>query len=213
MSRRRAVTLVEVLLALALIIALGSAIYSFTASLASKRARTERTAETLRGPGRFLDMLTDDLAAAIAASPVAGPGVKGSATELTVLSRALASDASTDLRRSSYIFDVPYRTLVAQRGRANGPAPDFSPLARGIERVRFRFYDGKTWADTFDSQAAGSLPGLVEVSMWVIPDSPAPPSTPDASNDAASPPARPADRIRIIRVPDGPTSAWKEASS
>ena len=214
---RRAFTLIEILLALVLIVALGAAIYSFTANLAARRARTERTAETLRGPGRLFDMLSDDLAAAIAASPAAGSGVKGSATDLVVLSRALAADASTDLRRSHYALSAADRTFTAQRGRANGPDPDPAVLARGIERVQFRYHDGKTWADTFDSQAVGALPGLIEVSVWVASDSPAkasePAATPVSSDtETQAPPSRPADRLRLIRVPDGPASAWKEGT-
>ena len=101
-------------------------------------------------------------------------------------------------------------------------------LSRRVERLRFRYRTSSGWAEQFESTADAPLPIAVEVSVWfaplgvetaaVEPDDEFEDGTP-GSGFADAPPAeetglapfmegddtevmRPADRVRLIVVPD-----------
>ncbi len=73
-----------------------------------------------------------------------------------------------DLQRTEYRF-LEGQGLVARRTivvAPESPAGDFAPLSEDLGRVRFRFLDGATWRDAFDSLETGRLPAAVEVAVW-----------------------------------------------
>lgn len=39
-------------------------------------------------------------------------------------------------------------------------------MAEGVSALRLRYFDGRSWRDSFDSKAAGDLPVAVEVALW-----------------------------------------------
>ncbi len=115
-------------------------------------------------------------------------------------------------------------------------------VSERVERLRLRYFDGREWLDSFDSLASGTLPVAVEVAIWMAAPGAAPVTGSDLAEPGRRMPARtpgqdierdsmaslpdaPAteesfddrrwgepDRLRIIVVPDGPVTAFREGA-
>lgn len=238
---RRAFTVVEVLLAMALVAVTSAAVFGFIDNLARIKDATRDAADRLDKLTTLLDRLEDDLAAAIAGGTGLPAGIQGRPTSITLLTRGVGIPASTpidraaiaDLRQAVYAFDRVAGVITARRGPIAGIGTA-AVAVRRVRHVRFRFHDGSSWSETFDSGQAGGLPVAVEVAVWLgeperqaddpgvgQPEASAPSRTDASFSDIDDPPADdeaseflrslPApDRLRLIAVPDGPVSAWKE---
>lgn len=145
-----------------------------------------------------------------------------------------------DLQGTEFKFEsgaIKARRWDAHQSRAGGGTPSsYEIVSDHVGAMKLRFFDGQDWADTFDSKELKSLPVAIEVSLWFGTPPPAAATSEtnkstDTKSAAKSPerattplqvppagtistpdkgPATPADRVRIIVVPDGPTTAWKE---
>ncbi len=230
---RRAFTVVEVLLAMALVAVTSAAVFGFIDNLGRIKAATRDAADRLDSLTTLLDRLEDDLAAAIAGGPGLPPGVRGTPASIVLLTRGVGIPASAsfdraviaDLRQASYVFDASTGVITADRGPVSRAGPA-SVAVRRVRHVRFRYHDGSAWADSFDSGRSGGLPVAIEIAVWLgetdrgerapRDESPVPIlSEAEASrgDEGVADPLRtlPApDRLRLIAVPDGPVSAWKE---
>jgi len=177
---RRAFTMLEIIVALALILLLMGAVLGFIAQLRTDRAIMDASVTSSAQAGGFIERLEGDLLGIIAGDPVLGPGLKGDASTLTVLSRAVStSEAETGaiasgLARTVYRFAESSGMISAARtdalgvGTATGESQE---VATGVSRVRVRFFvDSSTgfplWVDSFDSLQRGVLPRAVEVAIW-----------------------------------------------
>lgn len=227
---RRATTLLELLVALALGTALLTAVFAFLADLLSTRERIRMGATRQASIAALFDRLDADLAMSIAADAGGGPGVKGDAAVLAILTRGVLADPTSgaaalrDLQRTEYRFDRAARRLSARRSGASGaPVGEWLEFDGAFKDVRIRYHDGEAWLDGFDSATAGGLPMAVEISIWFesptgeepVGDARADAAIDDAArnegDDASSaaadsldgmPPSRPPDRRRVIAVPD-----------
>jgi len=114
-----------------------------------------------------------------------------------------ASDLG-DLQGCQVRFDADSQGLLARRlGKAEEP---FEVLASPVGRVRFRYFDGSQWQESFNSATAGALPVAVEAAIW-FDGGGAGSSSEEASTDSV--PQRAPDRVRVMVVPDGPVTSWK----
>lgn len=247
-ARRRAFTLLEVLLALGLIAMLSGGMFAFFWQLTSQKAALVEGALEGQAADALIERLENDLAGAVAADSAGGAGIVGTASSLKVLSRGVTLPlkeedrawAKGDLQGSEFVLEggaLKAKRWDAHRG-VGGAAGETIPGAIGA--LRFRYYDGESWVESFDSKSAGTLPVAIEVSVWFGPsrevgagsesESAARPERAAEAGDeetrgaAPVPRARPApsstsvasgsvpaaDRVRVIVVPDGPTTAWKE---
>jgi len=177
---RRGFTLLEVLLAIAISGALLAAMFAFLWDMLATRDRVLAAAEHRRAAAVLIERVERDLVTCIAGDDVLGAGVAGDDRSLTILARdvpvRLASRGRhdgrilADLERTEYRFTPGSGSLEVRRGLAlPGERPDraaFEQLGEGIHLVRFRYYDGRTWQDEFDSRANGGLPVAVEVAVW-----------------------------------------------
>jgi hypothetical protein len=209
----------EALLALALTLMLAGMVSSFLYTLSRSKKLAQDAAVELRSVGTFFDRLEDDLAACIAGGDGLGAGVVGAGDRLAVLSRGVgiptdpalgekaAREQLSDLRGTEFAFDGSASVLGRRWIGAGGPSGQALAVASGVAAVRFRYYDGKSWSDTFDSSKSGGLPVAIEVGVWVASGGPA-----VAAEDTlgVGAPMRAPDRWRVITVPDGPVSGWKE---
>lgn len=257
--RRRGFTLIEVLIAIALIGMLSGSVFAFLWTLVARRdVMQDRSMEAAVGSA-FIGRLESDVMCGLAGDDSAGAGIVGTATSLKLLTRGVwlptgAGDragASGDLQASEYVFSPESGTLEGRRWAVTGgdaTPPGFETISPRVQRLRLRYSDGTVWHDSFDSGKAGTLPVAIEVAIWFGAPGPAPVASSAAAGDAKggsgsaaldkgsagtsgedadSPraasgggtqsgtggalPSREPDRLRIIVVPDGPVSSWKEA--
>jgi prepilin-type N-terminal cleavage/methylation domain-containing protein len=224
--RRRGFTLLEAMLALALTALVTVLAFSFLSTLAASQRVAKRAAEEQRSVGLFFDRLEDELAAAVAADPAAGAGVVGGPTSLQVLSRgvgiptdptlgeAAAREQLSDLR--GIRFALAGNAITGSRwvgptgggGAAEpivGGASGESGEPTGVAGLRFRYFDGKTWSETFNSAEANGLPVAVEVGVWTA--SGGPMKVTEEGTDLRAP-----DRWRLITIPDAAMVGWKEGA-
>lgn len=176
---RRATTLLELIVALALGAALLVAVFAFLGDLLSTRERIRTGATRQASIAALFDRLDADLAMAIAADARGGAGssgVVGGPSSLALLTRGVLVDPTSgpaalrDLQRTEYRFERDAHRLSARRSAATTAASgEWFDFDGEIEALRFRYHDGENWLETFHSAAAGGLPVAVEVSVWFVP--------------------------------------------
>ncbi len=215
---RRGMTLLELIIAIALVAALFGALFTFLFDLLSARVRVLEHDGRQLAATTLIEALESDLAACIAGDPSHGAGVRGDETSLNILTRGTAAALADrgpddpavfgDLQRSEYRFDAGNGRLSATRAAAGVSAAASVPEDLGgmVHKLRFRYHDGQRWADSFDSIASGGLPVAVEVSIWFDPW-PGSPGTPGGAGGAAASAATQSDES------DGPLRRTFDADS
>lgn len=177
----RAFTLLEVLITIALLLGLMSAMFAFGFDMLSSRQQALQFAWRQRAAVTLVERLEMDLMSCVSALR-SEPGLRGDETSLTLLTRGVAAslaersaddaDVFGDLQRTEYRFDAVEHQVQARRtpwGSTLAGDPAFASMGGRVERVRFRYHDGRQWHASFDSLAAGHLPVAVEVAIWFGP--------------------------------------------
>lgn len=174
--RRRAFSLLEIVVAIAIIIALLGALFAFLFQLLDSRDRIRGGLERDRALTVFLDRLEQDLMTCLV-DPGNGAGVRGDATSLRISSRLVparravrdgAAAALGDVGETSYRYEGSGGGLRASRSTPGESASETS-LGGQIEKVRFRYHDGSAWQDSIDTAVTGALPIAVEIAVWFDP--------------------------------------------
>lgn len=165
-NARRGFTLLEVLVAIGLILALSGGMWALMSALGERRERLGLETARSAGVAALFDQIENDLTTCVAADAEFGAGVKGDAASLTIVSRGVglsAAAALSDARSTNYVFAGD--SLTASR-KERGDSGASAPMLERIARVRFRYFDGQEWTASFDSGAAEKLPVAVEVAVW-----------------------------------------------
>jgi hypothetical protein len=189
----------EVLIVMGLLLLLSGAMFGFLWNLTAGRDRLIAIGRDEQSGGVVIERVENDLLCGIAGGG-GHAGIDGGATRLRMLTRGVwpGADASAggkslgDLQGTELAFNGGSLTASSWVGAA-GPG-EAEVVSDRIAGCRFRYFDGREWQESFDSQASGRLPAAIEVSLWF-------------GSPAAG---RPADRRRVVSVPDGPQAAWKE---
>ncbi len=171
----RGFTLLEVLIAIALALALGATMFAFLRDLLATRARTMELASRQRSAATLIERLEGDVAACLVGNARDGAGVKGDAEHLRLLTRGVMTQlasrgiddpaALADLHVVEYRFDGANQRLEARKNVAD-ESSDFTSLGGPVTHLRFRYLDGKQWKSAFDSLALNRLPNAIEVCVW-----------------------------------------------
>lgn len=210
MNRRacadRGFTLIEAMLAVGLLFILTATAFPLMTDLVRTRDRVESRAEWFRARAATFDLLERALRTAAPVDGLGGAGFIGDAAGITIATRWQPKGSEPELGTLRFEFDRAELTLtVEQRSAGKGSSPsngevraDAEPLAQGLERVQFRYHNGRSWSRSFQSGAGVGLPVAVEVSLWrERADEPAAPSGP-----AGSASDRPPDAVRVLSIPD-----------
>lgn len=205
-ARGRAFTLIEVLLALAIVLLLSWGIFALVSNLTDRRNRLLDLASHQEQTGAFFDLVERDLMCCVAAGRAGESGVHGTATELNLSARGVTLEATGfrmakgDRYSAGYRFDgAGGRVLLARGG---GPADADEPVIENVRKAAFRYFDGRSWVAEFDSVGAGGLPAAIEISLWF-----GAPGADGIDPSTAGPP----DRVRQIAIPDSRASGSGES--
>jgi type II secretory pathway pseudopilin PulG len=220
--RAGAFTLLEVLLAIALILIIVTAAGTLLVSVAEARESLERYTLQQTATDGLLSQLESDLLCAVAGDGAGGPGVVGTAQGIKLLTRGRWLGAETpgasDLCRVEAAFAGNGVTLSRRAAALETLAPDgdgVTGAVLGVRRVEFWYHDGKAWKREFNSVKDGGLPRAVEVRLWfgaLVPSPGGPSETGapasagaevDPGVDGDAPVDVPPDRRIVIAVPDG----------
>jgi type II secretory pathway pseudopilin PulG len=179
---RRAFSLLEVLVAIALMIALFGSMFAFMFDTLSARRRALEYAGMQRAALTLIERAELDLMSCVVGDRVNGAGVEGDNESIRILTRSVAADRAGqgmddpavfgDLQEVEYRFDEGAGLIEARRapaGDRTGGSGEFAPLGGAVYKVRFRYHDSTTWRDSFDSLAHGGLPAAVEIAVWFHP--------------------------------------------
>lgn len=178
---RRAFSLIELLVAIALILSLLGALFAFSWDMLATRRQVLEVTARQRAASILIEHLEHDLVHCVAGDERSGAGIAGDGTSIRVLTRGVpawrvgtgagsgASAAFGDLEQSAFAFDAGAGLITAGRAAAGDTAEATESLGGRVAKVRFRYHDGTAWRDTFDSLRAGALPSAVEVAIWFDP--------------------------------------------
>jgi len=199
---RRSFTLIEVLIAVALLVALSGAMGTFAYNLLRSRDRIMTQARSEAGVGLLMDRLEHDLTWCIAGNSKDGPGIKGSAGRVEILRR------DVKLLDGQVAVGVTRKAQYRHEGDTVFARADDGPdeiVASGIKQLRLRYHDGREWQREFDSGQAGTLPVAIAIAVWF--GSGLIDQTEADEFGMLDTPTEP-DRRRVMVVPDGPSAAW-----
>lgn len=166
----RAFSLLEVLVALALLGILLGSVYVFVTTLFDRESRALDEADRSQVATMVFDRLEADLMTAIA-STGGGIGIEGDANRVRIAHQSVllgSPDApSHDLQTTTIRFDKRSGRLVLERvsgdveqsGRSSAEA---YPVP--VRRAAFRYHDGASWRDRFSSTR--SMPAAIELAIW-----------------------------------------------
>ncbi len=142
--RRRGFTLLEVLIATGLILALFGSMFTFLFDLLSVRERALDHAAKQLAATTLIERVEADLMSCLVGDDARGAGIEGNATRLKILTRAVAGSLARrgvndpavfgDLQSAEYRFDDPSGHIEIARGPAGGQArarPAAREAARG----------------------------------------------------------------------------------
>ncbi len=183
MRRSRAFTLIEMLVAMAMIAVLAGSLYASMRIAFGARRTAEAAVEPLAAVESVFEALGRDLSCAppprgILAGPCAGTdgsddmsGLPSDTIDFFTRPACSPGTAPGIVRVSYGLTDAEGRRAVARRLTVNLLAPEEQQpeeeiLCDNVLALNFRYFDGADWYDTWDSTAAGdSLPVAVEATV------------------------------------------------
>ena len=189
-AARLGMTLIEMLIAIALTLALMSSMFVFYFNMLSSRSKAIEHMRQQQAATTLINWLDSDLATCIAGDPVIGAGVKGDSVSLRLFTRGMATSVAqhgsddpevfSDLQLAEYRFNALEQRIEGRRlpslttrsgssTTGTSAASEFSPLDGRIYRVRFRYFHRDAWHDSFDSLQSNGLPSAVEIAIWLNP--------------------------------------------
>ncbi len=203
MPRRLGFTLIEVLVAIALMLALSAGLFSYVWNLISRRDRLVEVAAQQAAAGALFEELERDLATTFAVDASGSAGVKGDSASLAVRCRGVAGvgGRGEPIARLDDLLggEVKFEEGSLSARRLGDGEGTFEVVTSGVQLLRLRYFDGRAWLESFDSAATGTLPVAVEAALWFG-------EVPEGENEleAETEVRRAPDRLRVIVVPDGP---------
>ncbi|MHC4415609.1 MAG: hypothetical protein ACYS0G_10025 [Planctomycetota bacterium] len=178
----RAFSLLEVLIAIALVLALVGSMFAFLFDMLSSRARALDYGAKQLAATTLIERAEADLMSCLVGDSVSGSGVEGDQTRLRILTRGVPAPLAErgvedpavlgDLQVAEYRFNDETARIEARRAAVGDPDADassFAPVGGQVHRIRFRYHDGTGWRESFDALAADRLPVAVEIAVWFDP--------------------------------------------
>ena len=163
-------TLLEMLVAIALLGLLLGAVYSFTWNLFSRETRSLDEAAKSQTATMLFDRCEADLMSAVAIAD-SSPGVTGDSSQITITHRAVLPGSSgapdVDLQTTTIRFDPRARRVSVTRSDASanpGGSENDGEIPVPVRALQIRYHNGRRWTDRFSSN--NGLPAAVELAIW-----------------------------------------------
>lgn len=160
--RARAFTVVETLIAIALLLMLSAALIAFLFDVQSTRERVSTLASERLAGALALDAMDEAARFAIARGE-GGAGISGDRTSLRIATQSVDLDATEPEASSLGVARV--RTLAWDEASGTMSLDDEEMTDR-VRRLVIRYHDGDAWLDAFDSSQTGGLPVAIEIAIW-----------------------------------------------
>lgn len=185
-------TLIEVLIAIALLLALGGVSLRFVSMVGQARAGAAEREARLWGAGLLMEHLERDMLTAFAGD---GPAIAGDGQSITITRLRFVGEAP-ELATRSVRYDAGANAIVAS---GEGVASEL--LVSDVRWLSLRYLDGERWVDS-TADLDRRVPRAVEVSVWFGAVAQRDPADGEAVVDGApgGAPDRPADRRRLVPV-------------
>lgn len=194
-------TLVEVIIALALVVALLGGVAGLSLRVLDRRALVRQWSQSQEIAEQLISSLDRDLSMCTIGDSQVGAGIAGDATGIRIVSRGVTATGG-DLVITELKFDPARGAIRARRGAAGGDAgavsggigsadgdAQWSQLGPGVAGIRLLYRDRDEWVEQFDSLGKDHLPLAVQVEIWF-------------GAVAEALPSRAPDRVRVIAIPD-----------
>ena len=185
---RRGMTLIEVLIALALLLALAGVSLRFVAMVGQARSAAAEREGRLWGGGLLMEHLERDLLTAFAGD---GAAIAGDAQSISITGLRFEGETPR-LIASALRLDADAGAVVVSVGGGaweGGDSGRDELLVDGVRWWSLRYLDGKRWVESTEGMD-GRAPRAVEVSVWFG----------WVDEEMMGKPARPADRRRLVPV-------------
>ena len=230
----RGFSLIEVLLALGLLAGIAGGALGLFENLTRRQEQVRGHSERTIGSGRLVQALERALATSFAQQADGSAGVRGDRVSILVHHSGVIGsrvDRAADTRSLGLEWSASDGSIRASFA-GEGVEREHETLVRGVERVRFRYFEGARWRSSYDSVERGGLPSAIEMAIWYAPmsqplrgggpardDRAALDTEIDAAFEAgldaqsmeAAPPTRAPDRLRVFVIPDAPEASWEVA--
>lgn len=163
MNARRSFTLIEMMIALALVVALVLVLLPATSRIMSSTTAAADRGHRMAQVALLWDVLDRSLLTAMAQDAGGAPGVTGTSSRFRIASSGVSlapreAGAPDDVQTIEIAFEAG--TLVLREGA--GPA---QTLLTDVEACRFEYNSGDGWIQDYDGTAG--LPRVVAVSVWL----------------------------------------------
>ena len=227
---RRAFSLLEVMVALGIVGMLAASVFAFVLDLLQGRESLSDASRDAIAAAVIIERLEGDLLVGVVGVGDQA-GIRGDDKGIAIIGRSVKLPAGSDDRvigdmvESEIRFDEGRGLLEGRRGGAS-----FEQISDRVRFCRFRYFDGRRWVSSFDSRSAGSLPVAIEIAAWfgsleerdtLEPSMEDPPEesmlsegfldgAPLMEEEALSVPSREPDLLRVMLVPDGPVTSWRD---
>jgi len=188
LCRRRAFTLIEMLVALALTAVLAGSLYMSLHISLGARKRIRAAVVPVRSAATALDLVQRDLYSALPPTGIlagafigtddqaAVGGADGDSMEFYALADARGGDGIRKIEFALVLSEDATDNTLVRRVTENllapeTPEPTEEILSRNVTSLNFRYFDGTVWTDTWDSGAVDNiLPAVVEAIIALRPE-------------------------------------------
>lgn len=171
--RRRAFTLIEVVVALGMMLVLVTTLSSIVSSVVRARATVHERLRESTGVGALFELLGASADTCTARGRNGAAGITGTKTTLAITRAAhnAREEGLDPLEELSFSFEQGNVIVTSSTGVEGA-------ILRNVGAIEFRFFDGNEFHPTWESAQDG-LPRAIELSIWSDPltsdgDRPAP---------------------------------------